>query len=221
MSSFISAKKRAIAATLTIAASLVTMAFATTAHAADTGTGTSTYVGAAWGVRTNTDLNCAPGAACERPSKSSGKIFGGYTFATTPYDGFKLSQSVEGMLYQIGETKASFNTASGLKNGTAKSTGLGAYYKLDMGTDEFGITGKIGATYARSTLDPAIGSAGTALIGGFSNDWFAPAIGLGMRYSLNKNVDLTADWDRLSSKHASSKTKTINNMFSVGVAYKF
>lgn len=202
--------KRAISATLAITASIGAMAFATNAHAADT------YLGAAWGVRTNSDLNCAVGAACERASKSTGKIYGGYTFATTPYNGFNLSQSVEGMLYQIGDTKGSFSTASGLKNGTGKTSGAGIFYKVDMGTDEFGVVGRIGTSYARGSVDFTSGGSAS------EKAWFAPALGLGVRYSLTKNVSLTADWDRLPTKYNStSSNKTINNIYSLGVAYKF
>lgn len=202
--------KRAVSTTLAIAASLSAIAFASSAQAADS------YVGAAWGVRTNSDLNCAVGAVCERASKSTGKITGGYNFASTPYNGLTLTQSIEGMLYQIGDTKGSFSTGSGLKNGTGKSTGTGIFYKVDLGTDTFGVTAKIGTNYARSTVDFSAGGSDT------EKAWFLPAIGLGLRYNLSKEVSLTADWDRLPSKFSSSNsTKTINNMFSVGVAYKF
>nr|WP_314859078.1 outer membrane beta-barrel protein [uncultured Undibacterium sp.] len=202
--------KRTIYASLAIAASLGAMAFSANAQAADT------YLGAAWGVRTNSDLNCVAGAVCKRASNSTGKIYGGYTFAITPYNGFSLSQSVEGMLYQIGDTKGSFSTASGLKNGIGKTSGAGVFYKVDIGTDEFGVVSRIGTSYARGSVDFASGGSGS------EKAWFVPALGLGLRYSLTKNVSLTADWDRLPTKYSSTNSnKTINNIYSLGVAYKF
>ncbi|MBC3874832.1 outer membrane beta-barrel protein [Undibacterium flavidum] len=202
--------KRAVSTTLAIAASIGAMAFAANAQAADS------YLGAAWGVRTTSDLNCAVGAVCERASKSTGKIFGGYNFASTPYNGFTLTQGIEGMLYQIGDTKGTFHTASTLKNGTGKSTGAGIFYKVDLGNETFGVTGKIGTSYARSNVDFTAGGKDS------EKAWFMPAIGLGMRYNLTKEVALTADWDRLPSKFSGTNSaKTINNVFSVGVAYKF
>lgn len=202
--------KRAFSTTLSIAASLTALAFAGSAQASDTS------VGASWAVRTNSDLGCTVGAPCERASKTSGKIYGDYTFAVTPYNGFSISQSVEGMLYQIGEAKASFNTGSGIKSGNGKSSGAGVFYKVDLGTDDFGVTAKLGGSYAHGSVNFINGGSDS------QNAWFLPAGGLGLRLNLNKNVMLTADWDRLPAKYSSTNsTKAKNDMYSIGVAYKF
>ena len=112
--------------------------------------------------------------------KSSGKIYEAYNFSVTPYNGFSITQSVEGMLYRIGDTKASFNTKSGVKNGIGRSSGAGIFYKVDLGTDEFGVIARIGSNFSRGSVD---------YVGGGSDSdksWFAPAGGLGVRYNLNK-----------------------------------
>ncbi len=202
--------KHAICTALSISASLSALVFAGNAHANDT------TVGASWAVRTNSDLGCAVGAPCERASKTSGKIYGDYSLAVTPYNGFSISQSVEGMLYQIGEAKASFNTGNGVRSGNGKSSGAGVFYKVDLGTDDFGVTAKLGASYARGSVNFINGGSDS------QNAWFLPAGGLGLRLNLNKNVMLTADWDRLPTKYSSTISKKANNdMYSIGVAYKF
>lgn len=200
--------KRTLTTTLAIAASITAMSISASAHA-------DTTIGSAWAVRTNSDLNCAVGGACERASKSSGKIYEAYNFSVTPYNGFSITQSVEGMLYRIGDTKASFNTKSGVKNGIGRSSGAGIFYKVDLGTDEFGVVARIGSNFSRGSVD---------YVGGGSDSdksWFAPAGGLGVRYNLNKNWTLTADWDRLPTKYNSTASKSKNDMYSLGVAYKF
>lgn len=200
--------KPTFAASFAIAASLATLALSSNAHA-------DTTIGGSWAVRTNSDLNCAVGAPCERASKSSGKIYEAYNFSVTPYNGFSITQSVEGMLYRIGDSKASFNTSSGVKNGIGRSSGAGIYYKVDLGTDEFGVVARIGTNFSRGSVD-YVG-------GGSSSDrsWFAPAGGLGLRYNLNKNWSLTADWDRFPTKYNSTASKSKSDMYSLGVAYKF
>ncbi len=211
MSTFKRAGSTSVLSTIvSIAATVGALAFAGTASAGDT------YVGGAWAVRTTNDLNCAAGAACEKASKSSGKIFAGYDFSTTTYSGFNLTQGVEAMAYQIGDTKATFATGAGAKNGTGNSSGTGMFYKLDFGNENYGFITRIGATYAHSSVDFAAGGRET------ENAWFAPAVGLGARYSVTKNISLTADWDRLPAKFSSSNSeKSVNNMFSIGMSYKF
>lgn len=202
--------KRTLTAGLSLIASVGALALSGSAFAGDT------TIGGAWAVRTNSDLGCVANAPCERASKTSGKIYGDYSLSVTPYNGFSITQSVEGMLFQVGATKASFNTGSGVKSGNGKSNGAGIFYKVDLGTDDFGVTAKLGTSYARGSVD---------FIGGGSESekaWFMPAGGIGFRVNLNKNWALTADWDRLPVKYSrSSNSKSKNDMYSLGVAYKF
>lgn len=202
--------KRSISTAFALIASIGTLAYSGSAYAVDSS------VGASWAVRTNPDLGCTVGAPCERASKTSGKIYGDYSFAVNPYNGFSITQSVEGMLYQIGEAKASFNTGSGVKSGNGKSSGAGVFYKVDLGTDDFGVIAKLGGSYAHGSVNFINGGSDS------QNAWFLPAGGLGLRLNLSKNVMLTADWDRLPVKYSSTNsTKANNDMYSIGVAYKF
>lgn len=205
-----STRKRSISTAIALITSLGALAYAGSAYAVDSS------IGASWAVRTNSDLGCAVGAPCERASKTSGKVYGDFVLASTAYNGFTITQSVEDMLYQIGESKASFNTANGIKNGNGKSSGVGVFYKLDLGTDDFGVTAKLGTTYARGSVNYLNGGSDA------KSAWFLPAGGLGLRMNLNKNVMLTADWDRLPVKYSNaSNSKSKNDMYSIGVAYKF
>jgi opacity protein-like surface antigen len=201
--------KRIITATLAAAASFSMMGFAANASASD-----DFYVGGALNARTTNNLKCIAGAKCEKAS-SGGKIYGGYTFNVTPVgNGMELKSSVEGSYYQLNNTKTGFSTVTGLKAGSGDTKGFGLAYKADLGNETFGVTGRLGTNFSKSSVDFASGSS-------FKDKRYTSlAVGLGARYSVTKNVDITADWDRIPARY-SNNVKSVNNMFSIGAAVKF
>ena len=202
--------KRIITATLAAAASFSMLGFAANASASE-----DFYLGGALNARTTNNLTCVAGAKCEKASTGNGKIYGGYTFNVTPAgNGMQLKSSVEGSYYQLNNTKSGFSTANGLKAGSGDTHGFGLAYKADLGNETFGVTGRLGANMSKSSVDFVGGTSSSDTI------YTSVAVGLGARYSVTKNVDLTADWDRIPARY-SNNVKSTNNMFSIGAAVKF
>lgn len=199
--------KRNIATTLAAVASLTMLGFAASASASD-----DFYVGAATGQSKTSDLRCF--VTC-RTSTGAGKIYGGYTFDVSPTaNGMQFKSSLEASIFRIHDMTADFPTIGGFERSTGSTSGLVLAYKADFGNDTFGVTSRIGANFSKSNVDFSNLTSYTG-----KRDIF-PAFGLGARYSVTKNIDLTIDWERVSARY-SKDTKATHNMVNFGAAFKF
>jgi hypothetical protein len=184
------------------------------------------YIGAALSAYTGSNLNCISGAACERAGNDSRKIFTGYMFNALPYNGFNITHGIEAMRYRIGTTKAAFAGTHGLVAGAVDTSGFSVMHKMEFNFENVAVYTRLGIGYASGTInytDPASAPRDTRLSAFgpyFSSGELVPVIGLGARYCLTKNISLTADWDRLPVTY-NRHDKYVNNMFSLGVLYKF
>ncbi len=174
-----------------------------------------TYIGAGLSAYTRSKVKCGFDDPCERAGTNSGKIYAGYMFDALPYNGFNITHGIEAMGYQVGANKASYNFQNKLMAGTGETAGVALLYKLDVSfNNNFSIHSRLGTSYAHSSVkfSPDIYES--------NSSWFAPVVGLGAKYAMTKNISLVADWDRLPNKY-SGNHKAVNNMFSLGVMYKF
>ncbi len=174
-----------------------------------------TYIGAGLSAYTRSKVKCGFDDPCERAGTNSGKIYAGYMFDALPYNGFNITHGIEAMGYQVGANKASYNFQNKLMAGTGETAGVALLYKLDVSfNNNFSIHSRLGTSYAHSSVkfSPDIYES--------NSSWFAPVVGLGAKYAMTKNISLVADWDRLPNKY-SGNHKAVNNMFSLGVEYKF
>ena len=172
------------------------------------------YVGINLG-ESHANRGCDAGAAsglidsCDK-TDFAWKINGGYQLPGTPWAG-------ELTYFNLGKFKGTGPTASG----TAKDSywGLGAAYRPDFGSGWGGVA-RIGEAYGQSKLRYDLAGA----IGSQTHDDWHPYYGLGLTYSLTKQVKLEADWDntRLTTRVPgfSAATSTVNS-FTLGASYAF
>jgi Outer membrane protein beta-barrel domain len=205
---------------LTAISTLIALAFTSSAFAGEP------YIGAALSAYTDTNLNCIAGASCERAGNDSGKIVAGYMFNALPYNGFNITHGIEAMRYRIGTTKAAFAGEHGLVAGAVDTSGFSVMHKMEFNFENVAVYTRLGIGYASGTItyaDPASAPRDarmSAIAPYFGSGELVPVIGLGARYCLTKNISLTADWDRLPVTY-NRHDKNVNNMFSLGVLYKF
>ncbi len=173
------------------------------------------YIGVGLSAYTHSKVKCGFDDPCERAGTNTGKIYAGYMFDALPYNGFNITHGIEAMGYQVGANKASYSLQNKLVAGAGETAGVALLYKLDVSfNNDFSLHSRLGSSYAHSSVkfSPDIYES--------NSSWFAPVIGLGAKYAMTKNLSLTADWDRLPNKY-SGNHKAVNNMFSLGVMYKF
>ena len=197
--------------TLAIAsgAIITSFSFATCAQASEI------YLGAGLSAYTRNTVKCGLNDPCEKAGTNTGKIYAGHMFDTLPYNGFNITHGIEAMAYQVGANKASYSYKNKLVAGAGESTGVGLLYKLEVSfNNDFSVYSRLGTSYGRSTVKFASGLSES------NPSWFAPVVGLGAKYAMTKNISLVADWDRLPSRYSVGH-KSVNNMFSLGVSYKF
>ena len=174
-----------------------------------------TYFGAGLSAYTRSKVKCGFDDPCEKAGTNTGKIYAGYMFDALPYNGFNITHGIEAMGYQVGANKASYSYKNKLVAGAGETAGLALLYKLDLSFNHnFSVHSRLGTSYAHSSVKfaPDIYES--------NSSWFAPVFGLGAKYEMTKNLSLVADWDRLPNKY-SGNHKAVNNMFSLGVMYKF
>lgn len=201
--------KRASSVAVAALATFTTLSFTSSALAAET------YVGAALSAYTRSSLPCPVNASCERSGATSGKIYTGYMFDALPYNGFNITHGIEAMEYQIGTSKTAYGYKNGHIPGYAETAGVALLYKLEVSfNNDFSVMSRLGTSYAHNSIQYSDGDVNA------NTSWFGPVVGLGAKYALTKNLSLVADWDRLPVKY-NGGPKAANNMFSIGVSYKF
>lgn len=174
-----------------------------------------TYIGAGLSAYTRSKVKCGFDDPCEKAGTNTGKIYAGYMFDALPYNGFNITHGIEAMGYQVGANKASYSYKNKLVSGSGETAGLALLYKLDVSfNNNFSIHSRLGTSYAHSSVRFAPDMVES------NSSWFAPVFGLGAKYEMTKNLSLVADWDRLPNKYSGNQ-KAVNNMFSLGVMYKF
>ncbi|MDN2711208.1 porin family protein [Janthinobacterium sp. SUN118] len=172
------------------------------------------YMGASYGFRANTDLDCVPAQRdCDKSSKRSGKAYVGYTFDALPFQGGVAVPAIELVGYLGGEVKSGFDTGAGKRAGRGKFTGLGMQGVLAYKFDAFTLSGRAGAAYTQGKVDYPDG-------GSDKKDKIGLTYGIGTAYALNKNWSLHLDWDRVPVKYSSKQTTKVD-MFSLGASYRF
>ena len=168
------------------------------------------YMGASYGFRASTDLDCVPGQGdCDKSSKRSGKAYLGYSFDALPFQGGVALPSIELVGYLGGEVKSGFDKRAG----RGKFTGLGMQGVLGYQFDAFTLSGRAGVAYTQGKVD---------YLGGGSDkkDKIGLTYGIGAAYALNKNWSLHLDWDRVPVKYSTRQTGKVD-MFSLGASYRF
>jgi hypothetical protein len=174
-----------------------------------------TYLGAGLSAYTRSKVKCGLDDPCERASTNTGKIYAGYMFDALPYNGFNITHGIEAMGYQVGANRASYTYKNKPVAGTGETAGVALLYKLDVSfNNDFSIHSRLGTSYTHSSVKFSPGFYES------NSSWFAPVVGLGAKYAMTKNLSLVADWDRLPNKYSGGH-KAVNNMFSLGVMYKF
>ena len=200
---------RISSAALISGAILTNLSLSTCALAAET------YIGAGLSAYTRSTVKCGFDDPCERAGTNAGKVYLGHMFDTLPYNGFNITHGIEAMGYKLGANKANYLYRNTHIAGAGESTGVGLLYKLEVSfNNDFSVYSRVGTSYGRSSVKFASGLSES------SSSWFAPVVGLGAKYAMTKNISLVADWDRLPSRY-SDGNKSVNNMFSLGVIYKF
>ena len=168
------------------------------------------YMGASYGFRASTDLDCVPGQGdCDKSSKRSGKAYVGYSFDALPFQGGVALPSIELVGYLGGEVKSGFDKRAG----RGKFTGLGMQGVLGYQFDALTLSGRAGVAYTQGKVD---------YLGGGSDkkDKIGLTYGIGAAYALNKNWSLHLDWDRVPVKYSTRQTGKVD-MFSLGASYRF
>ena len=168
------------------------------------------YMGASYGFRASTDLDCVPGQGdCDKSSKRSGKAYVGYSFDALPFQGGVALPSIELVGYLGGEVKSGFDKRAG----RGKFTGLGMQGVLGYQFDAFTLSGRAGVAYTQGKVDYLGG-------GTDKKDKIGLTYGIGAAYALNKNWSLHLDWDRVPVKYSTRQTGKVD-MFSLGASYRF
>lgn len=182
----------------------VLIATALTAMAGAAAAAESNYVGANAGLYNKYNLSCSAGVKCDKTASFGGKIYGGHNFGNF---------AVEGMAFTTNSAKGNVLKNGSNVAGDVRSRGLGVYGVLPLSFDAFTLKGKLGVGYVNSKAHYAAG-------GEVSKSSFAPIIGAGVSYAINKQLSLNGDWDQIRGKY-SNEGKTRANMFSVGLSYAF
>ncbi|MFZ6649774.1 outer membrane beta-barrel protein [Undibacterium sp. TJN25] len=196
-----------------VGASLAALACIAAITAAMDAAASEIYLGAGVAAGSMARLSCGNGALCERPDGISSKISGGYLASLAPVNGVEIAQGVEVMAYASKRGKTAIHTAEGLVNSARKSSGVALSQVLQASMGDLAVRARLGVGYLHGELDYANGKSG-------SKNHVAPVIGLGIRYTLDKNWSLAADWDRLPARYDDKQNGT-TNLFSIGVSYKF
>lgn len=192
---------------------LITGAFAAAALVASAPAFSQAYVGAGLGVN-HAGRPCgsvdATGASfgCDK-NEAAVKVTGGYQLPGTPW-------AAELTYSDLGRFKGSTADSSATIKG--QYWGLGGAYRPDFGNGWGGVA-RIGEAYGQSKLRYDLAGA----IGSQTHDDWHPYYGLGLTYSLTKQVKLEADWDntRLTTRAPTGASTTTVNSFTLGANYAF
>lgn len=189
------------ALTLTMCAAALAMS---AAAAAQTRTGSmsqtltsSAYAGAGLG-RSDYDVACVGSAACDT------KGWGGKVFVGTKFNEFL---GAELSYLHLGDVELG-------GGGDSRAHGVNASLVAGFPVSQsFSANAKLGTTYGYTRVG------GPPAVGGGKRDDFGLSYGLGLAYSVTRNVDVRADWDR----HRLEFTRGDENvdLLSVGVQFKF
>lgn len=163
------------------------------------------YVGTGLGVYNKYSLACTTGSDCDRTADFGGKIYGGADFG---------SFGVEALAFGLKSAQGTLKNAAGTSvPGAISMSGFGVAGVVPLySIADFSLKGRLGLGYVRGKA-----SLGNSVLDDSS---VRPLVGLGASYAINKQVSLTADWDRFEAKYGGT-SKTHANMLSLGVNYKF
>jgi len=146
---------------------------------------------------------------------TSYNLFAGYQF--TPHF------AVEGGYVHLGK----FNFSSAVSapaadsvSGRYEANGIdAAAVGILPFADKWSAFGKAGLLYAKTSLEA--GSTGAVAVSDAHHWSTSPLLGAGVGYSLTRNVELRAEWDRYFSVGDSSTGKGDIDQYTIGVAYRF
>ncbi len=198
-----------------IAATLALTAFASGAAFSQTSPAAGLYVGGNVGL-SHANHGCGAidltGASigCDK-NDTAVKVYGGYQLPGTPF-------AAELTYFDLGH----FNASSAAGNAKAKDSywGLGAAYRPDFGNGWGGVA-RLGAAYGMGKEDFSLAD-GTS--GSYTKHDWHPYYGLGLNYTLTRNVKLEADWDntRLTTQVPGfGSSSGVVNTYSLGASYGF
>lgn len=154
-------------------------------------------------------------SSSDRGNGNQWRLQGGYRF--------NPNVAVEAGYIDFGKTRYSVSYTGGSATGELKAGGLDVTALLSLPlTDSVSVFGKAGMVAAKvdSTLTA---SAPAALASGSASSHVVrPLLGVGALYKLSDNIDLRADYDRVTGLGKSAKTGKMDvNMVSLGIAYNF
>ena len=164
-----------------------------------------TYVGAGIGVRSHVDLNCTPGAPCDRNGNASGKIFFGKDLTDT--------WGAEAFVLRLGKASGTVGSPAGAVPGSVKAEALGVAGTARAQVSDFTFKARLGAAYVHGRTSYDAG-------GSDSKNSLAPLVGVGVSYALNKQWSLNADVDVVRAKF-SSQEKASTQLSTLGASYRF
>lgn len=163
------------------------------------------------------ELSANGGTGLSSSDKGSGnqwRLQGGYHF--------NQNLAVEAGFIDFGKAKYSAAYAGGAAQGQLKASGIDVAAILSLPvTDSFSLFGKAGAVAARVKSSLVADAPASTASSSSSTNVLRPLLGVGANYKLTQNVDLRADFDRVSGLGKVATGKMNDNMFSLGLGYNF
>jgi OOP family OmpA-OmpF porin len=157
---------------------------------------------------TNLDTGSIVGAKDEKDT--AWKLFGGYQF--NRYLGVEAGYVDLGKA-GVGGTSAGNPAAASFESTVWQAAAVGS---LPL-SPQFAATAKLGVARADTDITGNIGATPIAT----TDRNTAPTYGLGMRYDINKNIGVRAEWERFRLGGGSIAGKSDADLFSVNALYRF
>ena len=154
-------------------------------------------------------------ASSQNGNGNQWRVQGGYRF--------NGNLAVELGYIDFGKAKYSASYAGGTASGTVKAGGvdIAGLYFVPL-TDQFSLFGKAGLVDAKVSSTLTASAPAALASGSTSTNVIKPLLGLGATYKLTEALDLRTDFDHVSGLGKAGNTGTMkDNMFSVGVSFKF
>jgi OOP family OmpA-OmpF porin len=157
---------------------------------------------------TNLDTGTIAGSTDDKDT--AWKLFGGYQF--NRYLGVEAGYVDLGKAGVSG-TSGGNPAAASFDSTVWQASAVGSYPL----SQQFAVTGKLGVARADTEISGNIGAAPIAT----TDHNTAPTYGLGLRYDVNKNVGVRAEWERFRLGGGSVAGKSDADLFSVNALYRF
>ncbi len=170
----------------------------------------SLYVGGSLLGGARYDLQCTSGIKCDRAATGgAGKIFAGSFIVPNTI-------GVEASLFGTAKANGAYTRGSLTLPAEFRTRGLALAGVYRISSGDVALDTRLGMAYTRSQTR----GVGTSSLPTENKSTFAPTVGLGARYAINKEWQLNLDWDRVRPKFANGKSVN-TDMFTAGATYNF